>query len=104
MPGKQPQFVDATFHVIIKPEWGRGVDDQGRSILQGAKLDRSTITRPQSMPPGGGVVARLTVRLDADCLLPLMPDAVIHVHAGDVETIQVNVEPPEEMQDDDRDA
>lgn len=92
---EQPEYVDATFHVIIKPEWGRGSDDQGRQILRGAKLDRATLTRPGSMPRGGGVIARITVRLDADCLLPLVPDAVIHVHAGDVETIRVEVEPPE---------
>lgn len=92
----QPDTVDAKFYVVVQPDWGRSADDQGRPILRGASLSKATKTHPGVMPPGGGVVVHMTIRLDADCLLPLRPDAVIHVHAGDVETIQVHVEPPEE--------
>lgn len=91
---KQPESADATFYAIVTPKWGSGwkKDEKDRPILEGAKVERITQSRPQSMPKGGGVVVRLTVRIPSPAFLPLSPEAVIEVGMDDLETITVLTE------------
>lgn len=89
MAVSQPKFVDATFYAVVVPEWDRHwKDDSGRPRLNGAKVDRITQKRPERIS-GGAVVTRLTLRIDATALLPLQPQAVIHISPGQVEVIEV---------------
>lgn len=91
---EQPQHVDATFYAVVTPEWARySRDAAGRPVLEGAKVERITQNRPQSVR-GGAVITRLTLRLDSAALLPLQPQAVIHITAGQVEVIEVAAEDP----------
>lgn len=97
MTEKQPKHVDATFYAVVEPQWGRyswEKDDQGRPILVSAKVDRITQTRPKTIK-GDAILTRLTLRIDSAALLPLQPQAVIHIHADDVEVIEVVAEQPE---------
>lgn len=90
----QPKTVDATFYAVVVPEWSRYMkDSDGRQILEGAKVERITQGRPGSVR-GGGVVTRLTLRLDSAALLPLQPQAIIHISAGQVEVVEVAAEDP----------
>jgi hypothetical protein len=93
---EQPTYVDATFYAVIVPQWSKWYEDgKGRPILQGAKVDRITQTRPGSVK-GGGVVTRLTLRLDAEALLPLEPQAIIRISPGEVDVIEVTADAPSE--------
>lgn len=95
MPANQPPYVDATFYAVITPQWSKWYeDDRGRPLLEGAKVDRITQQRPGTVK-GGGVVTRLTLRLDADALLPLQPQAIIRISPGEVDVIEVTAEAPE---------
>jgi hypothetical protein len=96
---EQPEHVDATFFAVVQPIWSRYVTQDGKPILEGAKVDRITQTRPRRDVAAGSVVTRIILRLDADALLPLQPEAVIHVHAGQVETIQVAAVDPDYPED-----
>lgn len=90
----QPKTVDATFYAVVVPEWSRyRKDDDGRPILEGAKVERITQGRPASVR-GGGIVTRLTLRLDAGALLPLQPQAVIHISPGQAEVIEAEATDP----------
>jgi hypothetical protein len=92
---KQPDHVDATFYAVITPAWSRwNKDDRGRPLLEGASVDRITKNRPGQVR-GDAVVTRLTLRIDATALLPLQPQAVVHIHADDVEVIEVIADAPE---------
>lgn len=92
----QPSYVDATFYAVITPQWSKWYEDgQGRAILEGAKVDRITQTRPTTVR-GGGVSTRLTLRVDAAALLPLEPQAIIRISAGEVEVIEVTAHAPED--------
>lgn len=98
---EQPKLVDATFYAVVTPEfsslsWDK--DEKGRRILRGAKVERITQKRPQTVR-GGAVVTRLTLRMDAAVLLPLEPQAVIHVSPGQVEVIEVQADAPESDED-----
>jgi hypothetical protein len=90
----QPKSVDATFYAVVTPEWSRwSKDSSGRPLLDGAKVERITQNRPQSIK-GDALVTRLTLRIDAGALLPLQPQAVIQVSAGQAEIIEaVAVDP-----------
>lgn len=98
MPSTQPDHVDAAVYAVVVPVWSRHHRDaQDRPILDGAKVDR--ITHHQARAgriPSGGIVTRLILRLDAAALLPLQPEAVIHVRAGEVELIEVEAVNPRE--------
>lgn len=94
MAQQQPDHVDATVYAVIKPKWsGYWKDDRGRPILESASIDRITKNRPDAVR-GGAIVTRLTLRIDAAALLPLQPQAVVHIHAGDVDVIEVTAEDP----------
>jgi hypothetical protein len=96
MPVPQPDHVDATFYAIIAPSWSRHrTDDRGRPLLEGASVERITKNRPGAIR-GDAVVTRLTLRVDATALLPLQPQAVVHIHADDVEVIEVIADAPAE--------
>ena len=95
MAQQQPTYVDATFYAVITPKWGYGVDERGRTILRGATVDRITQKRP-GVIKGGGVVTRLTLRLDAEALLPLEPQAIIRISPGEVDVIEVVADAPSE--------
>lgn len=93
---QQPETVDATFYAVVVPEWSRYQrDSEDRPILAGAKVERVTQNRPTSVK-NGGVVTRLTIRLDAGALLPLQPQAVIHISPGQAELIEVTATDPRE--------
>jgi len=89
----QPETVDATFYAVVVPEWANYTDGNGQRILRGAKVDRITQKRPEVVR-GGGVVTRLTLRMDAASFLPLMPHAIVRVSAGEVGVIEVVAEDP----------
>ncbi|MCR1785336.1 hypothetical protein KVF89_22540 [Nocardioides carbamazepini] len=92
----QPDHVDATFYAIITPSWSRHRrDDRGRPLLEGASVDRITKGRPSTVR-GDAVVTRLTLRIDSTALLPLQPQAVVHIHADDVQVIEVTADEPTE--------
>lgn len=93
----QPPYVDATFYAVIVPEWSHYTEN-GRRLLRGAKVDRITQKRPEVVK-GGGVVTRLTLRLDAAALLPLEPQAIIHIAPGQVDVIEVTADSPEEAEE-----
>lgn len=97
MPSTQPDHVDAAVYAVVVPVWSRHHRDaQDRPILEGAKVDRITQQRPAGRIPSGGIVTRLILRLDAAALLPLQPEAVIHVRAGEVDLIEVEAVDPRE--------
>ena len=90
----QPKTVDATFYAVVTPEWSRWMKDaEGRPILDGAKVERITQNRPASVK-GGAVVTRLTLRIDSGALLPLQPQAVIHISPGQAEVIEAEAVDP----------
>lgn len=95
----QPTSVDASFYAIIVPEWHTSIycrDGKGRPILKGAHVERITKTKPRVLPKQGAILTRLTLRIDAEALLPLVPEAVIHINAGNAEIIEVTADAPEE--------
>jgi hypothetical protein len=95
MPRPQPEHVDVTFYATIVPEWSANArDEQGRPVLQGAKVDKVTQNRPERATRAGTIVTRLTLRVEAAALLPLQPEAVIHIKAGDAAVIEVVAEDP----------
>lgn len=99
MPHPQPAHVDATFYAVIVPKWSPcWKDDRGLPVLEGASVDKITKQRPGQVR-GDAVVTRLTLRVDASALLPLQPQAVVHIHADDVEVIEVTAEDPTEERD-----
>lgn len=101
--GKQPEYVDAKCYLTIEPQWERtswlGTDDKDRPILKGARIVSMTQNRPTGNRKAGAVVTNLTLRIDAEALLPLQPDAVIHIRAGDVETIHIYADAPDPYDD-----
>lgn len=95
MASDQPQYVDAAVYAVVVPTWSKYRSDaQDRPILEGARVDSIRQTRPTSLPKGG-IVTRLTLRIDAAAMLPLQPEAVIHIKAGDVDLIEVTAAAPE---------
>lgn len=95
MARPQPEYVDVTSYIVIEPKWSdRLFDDRNRPILEGGK-----VTRAAQSPPGkvlnGGIVTRVTFRVDASALLPLQPQAIVHIHADDVSVIEVTADAPE---------
>lgn len=96
MAAKQPEHVDATFYAVITPTWSRySRDDKNRPLLDGASVERITKKRPGNVR-GDSVVTRLTLRVDSAALLPLQPQAIVHIHADDVEVIEVTADSPED--------
>jgi hypothetical protein len=96
MNDQQPQHVDATFYAVVRPEWHRWrKDDKNRPILASAKVERITQNRPNQVA-GDAVVTRLTLRVDAVALLPLQPQAIVHITADDVDVITVTADAPED--------
>lgn len=93
----QPEYVDVATYLVIEPKWGTGyysTDDQGRPLLEGGRVTKHTITRPNITH--GGVVTKITLRIDAGCFLPLQPEAVVHINAGNAEVIEVEAVDPRE--------
>ena len=94
----QPKFVDVTFYAVIEPKFRTGggywaQDAQGRQILEGARLANTTVRQPKASR--NGVVTKLTLRVDAEALLPLLPEAVIEIGPGNSEVMHVVAEDPE---------
>ena len=97
MASDQPQHADAAVYAVVVPVWSSyHRDAQGRPLLEGAKVERMTQKRPTGRLPSGGIVTRLVLRVDAAALLPLQPEAVIHVRAGEVDLIEVEAIDPRE--------
>jgi hypothetical protein len=91
----QPEYVDVETYLVIEPKWSEwGSDAQDRPILSSAKVAKTTTKRPEVTK--GGVVTKVKFRIDAGCFLPLQPEAVVHVHAGNAETIEVEALDPRE--------
>lgn len=97
MPRQQPEYVDVTTYVVIEPKWSHLLDERRRPILEGGR-----VTRAAQSPPGtiknGGIATRVTFRVDAAALLPLQPQAIIHIHADDIAVIEAVADAPEEPQ------
>lgn len=92
----QPESVETTFYAVITPIWRRyGTDESGRPILDGAHVDRITKNRPATIK-GDAIVTRLTLRIEAAALLPMQPQAVVHIRAGDTEIVTVEASNPSE--------
>jgi hypothetical protein len=96
--GQQPEHVDVDVYLLVEPRWAdtrysRGSDAQGRPVLEGGKVVKATQSRP-TVGKAGGVIAKVTMRIDAGCFLPLQPEAVIHIHPGNAETIEVEAIDP----------
>ena len=99
MSTPQPDHIDVPVYLLIEPKWARWRDAQGRPVLEGGRVTRATVKRP-AVGRDGGVVTRLTLRIDTGVFLPLQPEAVVHVHAGNAETIEVEAIAPREESDD----
>ena len=54
----------------------------------------NVLNRPDKVA-GDAVVTRLTIRVDSNALLPLQPQAIVHITADDVEVIQVVADAPD---------
>lgn len=95
MSVKQPASVDATFYAVVEPKWSQWQKDaQDRPVLTGAAVTKITQGRPGKIA-GSAVLTRLTLRVDSAALLPLQPEAIIHIRPGDVEVIEVTAAAPE---------
>lgn len=92
MSGNQPDYVDATFYVQLRPEWSRYWEDAaGNRVLSGAALANATIKRPLKQQPGT-VLLKLTVRVPSGAFLPLSPEAVVVIPEGMTVVEPVEVE------------
>lgn len=99
---QQPQHVDVSAYLTIEPKWATGrynVDDKDRPILEGGRIAGVTQNRPSGHRKTGAIVTRVTFRIDAEAFLPLQPEAVIHIGAGDVGLIEVTADAPEENEE-----
>ena len=97
---QQPEYVDISAYLVLEPSWhNHRRDDQGRLILEGGKVAKITQQRPSVTR--GGVVTRVTFRVDAGAFLPLQPEAVVHIHPGNAETVTVEATDPREGAPDD---
>lgn len=97
---KQPEYVDVTAYLVVEPKWNHNSywqDDQGRPILSGGRVTKATQQRP-TLGKNGGVITKVTLRIDSGCFLPLQPEAVVHLHPGNAETIEVEAVDPREEQ------
>jgi hypothetical protein len=93
---KQPDHVDVPVYLLVEPRWASNRfarDDQDRPILTGARVVKATQQRP-SVGPRGGVITKITLRIDAGAFLPLQPEAVVHIHPGEAETVEVEASDP----------
>jgi hypothetical protein len=97
LPSQQPETVEASCYLTIEPVTSRysGRDEKGRQILEKARVTAMTQARPQRMVRAGSVVTKVTLRIDTAALLPLLPEAVIHIGVGDVEVIEVEADNPD---------
>ena len=85
----QPDHVDIAVYLLVEPRWQHyGKDDQGRPILSGGRVVKATQQRP-TVGKAGGVITKVTLRIDAGAFLPLQPEAVVHIHPGNAETVEV---------------
>lgn len=96
---EQPTHVDVPVYLLVEPTWrdhrySWNKDDQGRQILDGAKVVKATQKRP-SVGPKGGVITKITMRFEAGAFLPLQPEAIVVIGVNDSETIVVTTEAPE---------
>lgn len=100
MVEKQPEYVDVSTYLVIEPEWKAswyGLDHADRPILAGGKVTKNTVKKPNVTR--GGVVTKITLRIDAGCFLPLQPEAVVHINAGNAEVVEVEAVDPREAVD-----
>lgn len=96
----QPLSVDVPVYLLVEPQWKDRrwwSDAQGRPILEGAKVVKSTQGRPSI--PREGVITKVTLRIPAAAFLPLQPEAVVVVSMDDLETIVVAATNPGEEPD-----
>lgn len=95
---QQPDHVDVAVYLLVEPRWKHyGKDDQGRPILDSGRVVKATQSRP-TVGRAGGVITKVTLRIDAAAFLPLQPEAVVHVHAGNAETVEVEAVDPRESE------
>lgn len=106
---EQPKYVDVVTYLTVEPKfndgrslWGR--DDQGRPLLEGGRVVSATTKRPERKSRTGTIVTQVTLRIEAAAFLPLMPQAVIHIGASDVEVIEVKATDPSYPQPDPADG
>jgi hypothetical protein len=73
----RPASVDAPVYLQVEPIFARyksPVEDERR--LQGARVKRMTLTRPDR-PLGGSVLVKVVLRIPAGVFYPLRPEAVV---------------------------
>lgn len=100
--GKQPEYVDVETYLVIEPRWKDwSKDAQGRPVLEGGRVVKQTANRPNVTK--GGVVTKVTLRIETGCFLPLQPEAVIRVSAGNAETIEADAVDPRTQEEIDED-
>jgi hypothetical protein len=84
--------VDATFYAQVDTRWSSYVSHlDGERLVQAARVERITQSRPARPKPGSVVVA-LTTRLPRAVFYPLQPQAVVVVPDSMTELIPVEVE------------
>lgn len=96
---EQPKYVDVVTYLTVEPKFSDGKqpwrrDDQDRPLLEGGRVVSATAKRPERKTRTGTVVTQVTLRIEAAAFLPLMPRAVIHIGASDVEVIEVKAHDP----------
>lgn len=99
-----PKTVSVTAYLVLEPKWGDTRypferDEDGEPLLIGGKVAKVTANRP-NVGKDGGVVTKVTFEVDSGLFLPLRPEAVVHVYAGNAEVVEVEaVDPREEGSD-----
>ena len=96
MTQPQPTSVDAEVYLQLAPQWSPAYstywrDAAGNRILEGAKVVRHTLTRPER-PAAGTVLVKVTLRLPAGAFLPLQPEAIVVVPDSMIVTTPLEVE------------
>lgn len=90
-------YTDATVYLQVKPEFGSWKNSSGRYPIWGAKVVRSTQSRP-ARPVGDSVLVKLTLRIPDGAFYPLEPTAVVVIPDSMVEIasgVQVIAEDPQ---------
>jgi hypothetical protein len=92
----RPASVDAPVYLQVEPvfeSYVRHGEDERR--LQGARVKRMTLTRPDK-PLGGSVLVKVVLRIPAGVFYPLRPEAVVVIPETltELQTIEVVASDP----------
>jgi hypothetical protein len=73
-----------TCYLVLEPVWGRGKRRDGEPVLTGAKVVRSTQTRPSGTTEG--VIAKMTIDVPDAAFYPLQPTKAVLVREDQITT------------------